>query len=373
MSAIPESPKRTPLYDLHREFGAKFVPFAGYDMPVQYAAAGYPSGVIAEHLHTRTKAGLFDVSHMGQVKLIGATAAEALETLVPGDIAALAEGRIRYTLLTNEAGGVRDDLMVTRMCDHLFLIVNAAMKDEDIAHIGEHIGGDVDIVPLPEKALLALQGPSAAAVLGRIAPEAAALPFMAAAALSLGGVSCLVSRSGYTGEDGFEISASAGDAERLARLLLGDAEVALIGLGARDSLRLEAGLCLYGHDLDTETTPIEADLAWTISKRRRAEGGFPGAGIVQKQLRDGPARRRVGIQPLERAPAREGTRILIGGEIVGHVTSGGFSPSTNAAISMGYIAREHAAPGTEVSLLVRDVARPARLVALPFVPHRYHR
>jgi aminomethyltransferase len=276
----------TPLDGLHRTLGAKLVPFAGYAMPVQY-----PSGILAEHTWTRSHAGLFDVSHMGQVRLDGSGAAAALERLVPGDIAGLKPQRMRYTVFTNDTGGILDDLMVTNAGDHLFLVVNAACKTADIAHLQTHLARDCTVTPLPERALLALQGPEAAAVLAAHAPDAAKLAFMAGAPFAVGGLPCFVTRSGYTGEDGFEISVANADAERLARLLLGDARVKPIGLGARDSLRLEAGLCLYGHDIDTTTTPIEADLAWAIQKRRREGGGFPGAGVILKQLAEGAPRK----------------------------------------------------------------------------------
>jgi aminomethyltransferase len=357
---------RTPLYDLHVSLGAKLVPFAGYDMPVQY-----PTGILAEHLHTRAKASLFDVSHMGQVRIDGAGAAQALETLVPGDVAGLGAGRMRYTLFTDDTAGILDDLMVTNRGDHLFLVVNAACKKDDIAHLEAHIAG---VTPLPDRALLALQGPEAAAVLDRLAPGAASLGFLAAAAMTIAGLSCLVARSGYTGEDGFEISVPGDGAETVARRLLAEPEVKPAGLGARDTLRLEAGLCLYGNDIDRTTTPIEADLAWTIGKRRRAEGGYPGAAIVARQLAQGTARKRIGIKPEDRAPARDGTLIVAqDGRMIGRITSGGFGPSVNGPIAMGYVETAFAAPGTALGLVVRGTTRPARVVPLPFVPRRYHR
>jgi aminomethyltransferase len=368
MSATDHPLLHTPLHALHRELGAKFVPFAGYDMPVQY-----PLGVLGEHLHVRHKAGLFDVSHMGQLRLRGAAPAAALETLVPGDIQALKPGRMRYTLLTNAEGGILDDLMVTNLGDHLFLVVNAATKSADIAHLQAGLDGKAKVEPLPDRALLALQGPAAVAVLARLAPAIAAMTFMSAADASIGGIECFITRSGYTGEDGFELSVAAEDAERLARRLLAEPEVAAIGLGARDSLRLEAGLCLYGHDIDETTTPIEGDLAWAIGKRRRAEGGFPGAAIIQAQLSNGPSRKRVGILPEGKAPAREHTEIQIAGAAIGEITSGGFGPTTGGPVAMGYVAAEHAGLGQDVQLIVRGSARPARIVPLPFVPHRYFR
>jgi len=361
--------RRTPLYPLHQSLGARMVAFAGYEMPVQY-----PTGILAEHLHTRAQAGLFDVSHMGQALLAGADAAAALEKLVPGDIRGLGPQRMRYTLLLNEAGGILDDLMATRLGDRLFVVVNAATKDRDFAHLQAHLGPAVWIDRLDDRALLALQGPAAAAVLERLAKDIAQMRFMSAAETTLDGQRCLVTRSGYTGEDGFEISLPAAGAQALAERLLAEPEVKPIGLGARDSLRLEAGLCLYGHDIDETTTPIEADLAWTIGKRRREDGDFPGASIILRQLTDGPARKRVGIRPDGRAPAREGTPILaLGGAEIGHVTSGGFGPSLEAPVAMGYVEMASAAEGTALTLAVRGTARPAHVVRLPFVPHRYHR
>ena len=355
---------RTPLHDLHLSLGAKMVPFAGYDMPVQY-----PAGILAEHLHTRSAASLFDVSHMGQVRLDGPGAAQALEALVPGDIAGLAPGRMRYTLFTNEAGGILDDLMATNRGDHLFLVVNAARKDFDIAHLRRHMA---EVQPLPERALLALQGPAASSVLERLAPGIAALPFMSAAPATLAGIDVVVSRSGYTGEDGFEISVLGAAAERLARRLLAEPEVKPAGLGARDTLRLEAGLCLWGHDIDETTTPIEAALGWTIAKRRRAEGGYPGAAVIARQLAEGAARKRVGVKPADKAPAREETAIVApDGRALGRVTSGGFGPSVGGPVAMGYVEAASAAPGTELGLVVRGTTRAARVAALPFVPHRY--
>ena len=361
--------KRTPLHAFHRELGAKMVPFAGYEMPVQY-----PHGILAEHLHTRSQAGLFDVSHMGQIRLTGADPIIALEALVPGDLQALAPMRMRYTLFLNEQGGILDDLMVTRLEDGLFLVVNAACKEADFAHLRTRLGAGTAIEPLEDRALLALQGPAAAAVLCRLIDGVARLSFLTAAEIPVDGRSWLVTRSGYTGEDGFEISLPASDAEGLARRLVGQPEVLPIGLGARDSLRLEAGLCLYGHDIDEGTTPIEADLAWTTGKRRRAEGGFPGAATVLRQLAEGAPRKRVGIRPEGRAPARESTEIVdTTGNRIGRVTSGGFGPSLGGPVAMGYVDRAHAGEGTALELLVRGVSRPARITRLPFVPTRYHR
>jgi aminomethyltransferase len=361
--------KRTPLYALHRELGARMVPFAGYEMPVQY-----PTGVLAEHLHTRAQAGLFDVSHMGQIRLAGADCISALERLVPGDLEALAPLRMRYTLFLDEAGGILDDLMATRVPDGLFLVVNAACKEVDLAHLHDRLGARASIEPLADRALLALQGPAATTVLSRFIEGIARLWFMSAAEVTIGGRQCLVTRSGYTGEDGFEISLPAGEAEGFARRLIAEPEVLPIGLGARDSLRLEAGLCLYGHDIDETTTPIEADLAWTIGKRRRAQGDFPGAAIVLRQLVEGTSRKRVGIRPDGRAPAREDTEIVDdAGNKLGHVTSGGFGPSVGGPVAMGYVNSAHATEGAALLLLVRGAPRPARIIRLPFVPTRYYR
>jgi glycine cleavage system T protein (aminomethyltransferase) len=361
--------KRTPLHALHLARGARMVGFAGYEMPVQY-----PAGIIAEHLHTRAQAGLFDVSHMGQIRLHGAQATEALEALVPGDLQSLGLGRMRYTLLLDAAGGILDDLMVTRVQDGLMLVVNAARKDADLAHLEAGLDRAVVIEPRFDRALLALQGPHAAAVLARLAAGIDRMPFMSAAEVSLGGIPAYLSRSGYTGEDGFEISLAATDAPGVAERLLGEPEVLPIGLGARDTLRLEAGLCLWGHDIDETTTPIEAGLAWTIGRRRRAEGGFPGAAAILRQLADGPPRRRIGIRPDGRAPAREATPITDpAGNPVGRVTSGGFGPSVGGPIAMGYVDSVHAATGSALQLIIRDVPRPAHVAPLPFVPTRYYR
>ena len=362
----PATLKYTPLDALHRELGGKMVPFGGYAMPVQY-----PTGILTEHLHTRKSAGLFDVSHMGQVRLVGAGAIAAMERLVPGDLQALPMGKVRYTMLTNGQGGIIDDLMIAKRDGELGLVVNAGTKDNDIAHIAAHLPADVTLIYEEERALLALQGPLAATVLERHIPGIAKTSFMMEVAASLAGVDITLTRSGYTGEDGFELSIPADQAEKIARLLLAAPEVLPIGLGARDSLRLEAGLCLYGHDIDETTTPIEADLIWTISKRRRAEGGFPGDTVVQKHIAEGPPRKRVGIQPEGRAPAREGTEIQIAGKRVGIITSGGFGPSADRPVAMGYVDAAHAAIGAAIELIVRGKALPARIVTMPFVPHSY--
>ena len=364
-----DAARRTPLHGLHEEHGAKFVVFAGYDMPVQYRA-----GIIAEHCHVRTAAGLFDVSHMGQIELVGAQSAHALEALVPGDIAGLGEGAMRYTLFTNERGGVLDDLMVTNLGDRLLLIVNAATKAADIDHMRAHLPGGVALGVLDDRALLALQGPLAALVLERHARGVGELRFMQARPISIAGIDAIASRSGYTGEDGFEISVAAGEAEALARRLLGEPEVAPIGLGARDSLRLEAGLCLYGSDLTPDITPVEADLRWAIGKRRRAERGYPGAAVIARQLADGPPRRRVGLRPAGRTIARAHTEITgPGGEALGEVSSGGFGPSAEGSIAMGYVRAGFDAVGQAVSLAVRNRSVAAAIVKLPFTPHRYVR
>jgi len=367
MADIPQAPLLlTPLNALHRALGAKMVPFAGYDMPVQY-----PGGVLAEHNHTRAAAGLFDVSHMGQVRLEGPGAAAALETLVPADIVNLAVGKTRYTQFTDESGGILDDLMVTNSGDHLFLVVNAACKTQDIAHMRARMPG-VKLTELADRALLALQGPKAIDVMLRLAPAVGAMRFMTFGTATIAGIPVWLTRSGYTGEDGVEISVAASDAERLAKLFLGQPEVQAIGLGARDSLRLEAGLCLYGHDIDTTTSPIEADLAWSIQKRRREMGGFPGASRVQAEIKNGPRRKRVGLLPDGKAPAREHTEIIdAGGRRIGEITSGGFGPTVGGPIAMGYVDATHAALGTPVQLVVRGVPRPAKVVAMPFTPHRY--
>jgi len=349
------------------------VPFAGYDMPVQY-----PSGILAEHLQTRSQAGLFDVSHMGQLRLTaksgGTAPAVALERVVTSDIAGLAPGRMRYALFTNEAGGILDDLMVTNTGDHLILVVNAACKEADEAHLRAHIGAEVVIENLAARGLLALQGPAAETALARLVPACRALRFMQSAFWSIEGARCFVTRSGYTGEDGFEISVPGEAADGLARRLLEMPEVKPVGLGARDSLRLEAGLCLYGHDIDETTTPIEAGLAWSIGERRRREGGFPGAAVIQRQLREGAQRRRIGILPEGRQPAREHTEIQnSAGRKVGEVTSGGFGPSLNGPLAMGYAETAMAAPGHALNLIVRGKPLRAKVVALPFVKTNYKR
>lgn len=364
--------KLTPLHDLHLELGAKMVPFAGYEMPVQY-----PLGVMKEHLHTRTKAGLFDVSHMGQARLVSkiedTSAAELFEQLVPGGLVTLSEGRIRYTQLTDKAGGILDDLMATRFGNTLWLVVNAACKDADYEHIRNTLGADA-VLEVAERGLLALQGPEASRVLSDIFPETATMAFMSSVNVDWNGHALLVSRCGYTGEDGYEISIPAEAIEGFCRALLADDAVEMIGLGARDSLRLEAGLCLYGHDIDTTTTPAQADLLWSVPKRRLAEANFPGSDVMNSQIANGTGRKRVGILPEGRAPAREGTIVQdANGQDIGVITSGGFGPSINRPVAMGYVADEFSQNGTHVNLLVRGKTMPAKVATMPFVPHTYYR
>ena len=358
--------KTTPLTGLHRELGARMAPFAGYDMPIHYAG-----GIVEEHLHTRSAVSLFDVSHMGQLTIRGGDRVRALEALVPGDIAGLAPGGMRYTMLTDDAGGILDDLIVTNVGGYLFVVANAACKEADIAHIRAALPGGCVLDEL-DRGLVALQGPGAAAALAALAPGAEALPFMTAAPFEIDGVKLAIARSGYTGEDGFEISIPAAETERIARMLLDLPEVEPAGLGARDTLRLEAGLCLYGQDIDRTTTPVEAGLAWTVGKRRRAEGGFAGAGVILDQIASGPPRRRVGIRPDGRVPARAHTTVRdVGGEAIGEISSGGFGPSVGGPVAMGYVAAGASEAGRAVEVVVRDRPRPARIAKLPFVPHRY--
>jgi len=372
--------KRTPLHALHIARGARMVPFAGYEMPVQYA-----SGVMKEHLHTRSAAGLFDVSHMGQIALHAKSghvedAAAALERLVPQDIIGVAPGRQRYAQFTNDAGCILDDLMIANFGKHLFLVVNAACKAEDEAHLRAHLSDSCIIEQLADRALLALQGPKAESVLAKFCADVAAMRFMDAGPRRIDGIDCFVSRSGYTGEDGFEISAPADKAERLAAALLDNSDVLPIGLGARDSLRLEAGLCLYGHDIDTTTTPVEAALQWSIQKSRRnggaRAGGFPGANVILSQLENGAPRRRVGLRPEGRAPVREGAPLFAdsaSSEQIGAVTSGGFGPSLNAPVAMGYLPTPHAGEGGTVFAELRGQRLPLRVSPMPFVPNTYKR
>ncbi|MBV9565423.1 MAG: glycine cleavage system aminomethyltransferase GcvT [Bradyrhizobium sp.] len=372
--------KRTPLHALHLSLGARMVPFASYEMPVQYA-----TGVLREHLHTRKAAGLFDVSHMGQLALRAksgsvADAARALERLVPQDILGLAAGRQRYAQFTSEAGGILDDLMVANFGSHLFLVVNAACKEADEAHLRRHLAETCVIEPLADRALLALQGPAAERILAKFCAEAAVMRFMDAGPRQVAGFDCFVSRSGYTGEDGFEISVASDQAEQLAKWLLEDGGVLPIGLGARDSLRLEAGLCLYGHDIDTTTTPVEAALEWSVQKSRRAggarAGGFPGAEKILAQFAGGAARRRVGLLAEGRAPVREGASLYAdaaSAEPIGKVTSGGFGPTLNAPVAMGYLPTARSGTGTQVFAEVRGQRLPLKVAATPFVPNTYKR
>ena len=379
---------RTPLYDLHLELGARMVPFAGYAMPVQY-----PAGLMAEHLHTRAAAGLFDISHMGQLRLVGPDAAAAFESLMPVDVIDLAQGKQRYGLLLNAAGGIMDDLMFVNRGvasgGDIFVIVNGACKLADIAHIHAGIGMRCDVIPCPELALLAVQGPHAVKVMQRLSPGIQTLLFMTGGEFSMTcndrgtsrQVVCFVTRSGYTGEDGFEISVHQDHAALLARSLLAHSEIKPIGLGARNSLRLEAGLCLYGHDLDATTTPVEANLNWAMQKVRRAEGaragGFPGAAIVLAQLAGGAAaatRKRVGLKALERIPVRDHTALQgLDGQWIGEVTSGLLGPSINQPVAMAYVQSQHAAVGSRLNAIVRGKAVPMEVVQLPFIPHRYFR
>ena len=378
-SASPAPLRQTPLDALHVELGARMVPFAGYSMPVQY-----PAGLMAEHLHTRAAAGLFDVSHMGQLRLEGPEAAAAFETLVPVDVIGLAAGKQRYGLLLNEAGGVMDDLMffnrdVANGGD-IFIIVNGACKDGDIAHIQQKIGNRCSVIPMPDMALLALQGPQAASALKRLAPGVEQLVFMTGGRFTVAGCDCFLTRSGYTGEDGFEISVHASQADQLARALLAQPEVKPVGLGARNSLRLEAGLCLYGHDIDSATTPVEASLSWAIQKVRRTggarAGGFPDAEKILAQL-DSPAlltKKRVGLKALERIPVRDHTPLHSSdGALIGEVTSGLLGPTINQPIAMAYVKPDFAAIGSRLDAMVRGKPVPMEVTAMPFVPARYHR
>lgn len=375
-----KSLRHTPLHALHVSLGGKMVPFAGYDMPVQY-----PAGVLKEHLHTRAAAGLFDVSHMGQLALRPksgkvADAARALERLVPQDIVAIAPNRQRYAQFTNADGGILDDLMVANFGDHLFLVVNAACKDADEAHLRAHLADDCVIDSLADRALIALQGRKAEAALAKLCAEAPSMTFMDAGPHEVAGIKCFVSRSGYTGEDGFEISVPAADAERLTRTLLENPDVLPIGLGARDSLRLEAGLCLYGHDIDTATTPVEAALEWSVQKSRRSggirAGGFPGAEKILAHFDNGASRRRVGLRAEGRAPVREGAPLFAdpaAGEPIGKITSGGFGPSLNAPVAMGYVPTNLSALGTKLFAEVRGQRLPLAVAAMPFVKNTYKR
>ena len=363
-----DSLQRTPLHAQHVALGARMVGFAGYDMPVQY------EGIIAEHTAAREAAALFDVSHMGQLVLRGNDAAADLERLVPADVRSLQPGAMRYSQLTNADGGIIDDLMITRLDDGFGIVVNASRKHVDIPHLQAGLGAGSTLEVLEDMALIACQGPQAAAVLGRHAPGVDGLAFMAAARFEIDTRTALVSRSVYTGEDGYEISVSAADAPAVWDILAGEPEVAPAGLGARDSLRLEAGLCLYGHDIDETTSPVEAGLTWSIGKHRRTEGGFPGDSRICAEIANGPARRRVGIKPGGRAPVREGAAVLdAAGSTIGAVTSGGFGPTAGGPVAMGYVEAAHAAAGTPIAVEVRGKQLEAAVAKLPFVPHNYHR
>jgi glycine cleavage system T protein (aminomethyltransferase) len=375
-----ETLRRTPLYDLHCENGAKMVPFAGYEMPLHYRL-----GVLKEHLHTRAAAGLFDVSHMGQIAVTtkSGTArhmAIALERLVPADIVELAPGRQRYTLLTNAAAGILDDIIVANLRTHFVVIANAANKETDAAHLRANLPGNIGVELYADRALIALQGPAAEQALAAHAPAIGAMRFMDVQPATIGGIDCVVSRSGYTGEDGFEISVRSERAEALVRMLLRDQNVALVGLGARDSLRLEAGLCLYGCDIDASTSPVEAALEWSIPKSRRRggsrAGGFIGADIVLAQLAEKPLRRRVALRPQGRAPIRGGARIYsdeTSTTPIGQITSGGYGPTVMAPIAMGYVEGAASQPGTRLFAELRGTRHAALVATLPFVPHRYRR
>ena len=371
---------KTPLHALHVSLGARMVPFAGYDMPVQY-----PAGVLKEHLNTRAAAGLFDVSHMGQVTLKARSgnpvdAALALESLVPVDVAGLGNGRQRYGLFTNDDGGILDDLMIANRGDHLFLVVNAACKEADFAHLEKHLGDRCEVTPIRDRALLALQGPKAEAALASLAPAVASMKFMDVIAADILGADCIISRSGYSGEDGFEISVPEGRAEEIAKALLAIDGVEPIGLGARDSLRLEAGLCLYGNDIDTTTTPVEAALEWAMQKARRAggerAGGFPGSTRILAELQNGATRRRVGLKPEGKAPVRNHTKLFAdeeGKTEIGEVSSGTFGPSVEGPVAMGYLPLSHAASGTRIFAEVRGKFLPLSVTALPFITPTYKR
>ena len=365
---MSKTPKRTALYDLHVELGGKMVDFAGWEMPVQY-----PMGIMGEHSQCREKAALFDVSHMGQVILRGEGVAEKLEAIAPSAFTTLPVGKSRYTFFTNEDGGIMDDLIVSNAGDYFYVVVNARLRHQDIPHMAKHLEG-VEVTEIFDRALVAVQGPKAEDVVGKLCPAARELTFMQTTLADICGVECRISRLGYTGEDGYEISIPEGDAEMVTRAFLADDECEPAGLGARDSLRLEAGLCLYGNDIDNTTSPIEASLNWAIQKRRREEGGFPGAVRIQKELTEGAAKKLVGIKPEGRAPARQGVEVQCAeGHTIGAITSGGFSPTLSAPIAMGYVSTGHSAPGEKVNLIIRGKAQPAEIVSLPFVQQNYKR
>ncbi len=365
---MTDAPKRTPLYDLHVELGGKMVDFAGWEMPVQY-----PMGIMGEHKQCREKAALFDVSHMGQVILRGDNVGEKLETLCPQAFATLKEGKARYGFFTNDDGGIMDDLIVSNAGDHYFVVVNAALRHQDIPHMQANLDG-VEVTEIFDRALVAVQGPSAEEVVGSLCPAARELKFMETTVAEIDGVECRISRLGYTGEDGYEISIPEADAIRMSKLFLAHDDCEPAGLGARDSLRLEAGLCLYGNDIDQSTSPVEASLGWAMQKRRKEEGGFPGAARIQKELAEGAAKKLVGIKPEGRAPARQGVEVqTLEGDSIGAITSGSFGPTVGGPVAMGYVATEHSAAGTKVNLIIRGKAQPAEIVALPFVTQNYKR
>ncbi|MEY8801374.1 glycine cleavage system aminomethyltransferase GcvT [Leisingera sp. XS_AS12] len=365
---MTDAPKRTPLYDLHVELGGKMVDFAGWEMPVQY-----PMGIMGEHKQCREKAALFDVSHMGQVILRGDNVGEKLETLCPQAFATLKEGKARYGFFTNDDGGIMDDLIVSNAGDHYFVVVNAALRHQDIPHMQANLDG-VEVTEIFDRALVAVQGPSAEEVVGSLCPAARELKFMETTVAEIDGVECRISRLGYTGEDGYEISIPEADAIRISKLFLAHDDCEPAGLGARDSLRLEAGLCLYGNDIDQSTSPVEASLGWAMQKRRKEEGGFPGAARIQKELAEGAAKKLVGIKPEGRAPARQGVEVqTLEGDNIGAITSGSFGPTVGGPVAMGYVATEHSAAGTKVNLIIRGKAQPAEIVALPFVTQNYKR
>ena len=360
--------KRTPLHDLHVEFGGKMVEFAGWEMPVQY-----PMGIMGEHNHCREKAALFDVSHMGQVILTGENVGERLEALCPQAYATLPEGKARYGFFTNEDGGIMDDLIVSNAGDHYFVVVNAALRHQDIPHMRANLDS-VEVTEIFDRALVAVQGPKAEDVVGDLCPAARDLKFMETAVAAIKGIECRVSRLGYTGEDGYEISIPEDKAIELTRAFLAHDDCAPAGLGARDSLRLEAGLCLYGNDIDQSTSPVEASLGWAMQKRRKEEGGFPGAARIRKELAEGAARKLVGIRPEGRAPARQGVEIQCAeGNAIGTITSGCFGPTVSGPVAMGYVLAGHAEPGERINLIIRGKAQPADIVALPFVTQNYKR
>ncbi|SPJ27998.1 glycine cleavage system aminomethyltransferase GcvT [Falsiruegeria mediterranea] len=365
---MTDAPKRTPLYDLHVELGGKMVDFAGWEMPVQY-----PMGIMGEHNHTRAKAGLFDVSHMGQVILRGENVGEKLETLCPQAYATLKEGKARYGFFTNEDGGIMDDLIVSNAGDHYFVVVNAALRHQDIPHMAANLDG-VEVTEIFDRALVAVQGPSAENVVGDLCPAARELKFMETTVADINGVECRISRLGYTGEDGYEISIPEDKAIEVSRAFLAHDDCEPAGLGARDSLRLEAGLCLYGNDIDQSTSPVEASLGWAMQKRRKEEGGFPGAARIQKELAEGAAKKLVGIKPTGRAPARQHVEIqCLEGNTIGEITSGGFGPTVGGPVAMGYVSAGHGEPGEKVNLIIRGKVQPAEIVSLPFVQQNYKR